>query len=318
MLGSNVCRELLNQGYSVRAMILKGESYCTIDGLGIEIKEGDILNYELLKELMLGCNCVIHIAAITDIFPRRSDFLKKVNYEGTVNVVKAVKELKIERMIHIGSASSFGKGDLEKPGNENSPYKGENYKMDYLDSKYQTQQMLLNEYKENNFPVVIINPTYMIGEYDSKPSSGKLIVSICNRKLKYFNEGGRNFVYSKDVAVAVVNAIKMGKKGECYLAGNENISFYEFFKKIYKILDRPFDMIKISNLPVLIVGFLGSLWARISKKKPEISLGIALISIEKSYYNPSKAQKELLMPSTPIDKAISNSIEWFRSHNYIK
>ena len=158
----------------------------------------------------------------------------------------------------------------------------------------------------------------MIGEYDSKPSSGKLIVSVCNNSLKYFNEGGRNFVYSKDVAVAIVNAIKMGKLGECYLAGNENLTFYEFFNKIYKVLGKTFDMKKVGKIPILIIGFLGSIWARITRTKPLISLGIAKISLENSYYDISKARRELNMPATPIETAIANSISWFKANNYIK
>lgn len=317
MLGNSVCRELINQGYSVKAMILKGENNKTLDGLQIEIEEGNILNYELLKQQMKGCDYVIHIAALTDLYPRRSDFLKKVNIEGTLNIVKAVKELKIEKMIHIGSASSFGTGEMNMPGNEKSPYDGTELKMDYLDSKYFAQEMLLKEYKENNFPVVIINPTFMIGEYDAKPSSGKLIVSVCNKNLKYYNHGGRNFVYSRDVAVAIVNAIKLGKPGECYLAGNENLSYIEFFKKIYKVIGKPFDMKKVGKIPVLIVGFLSSLWARLTNKKPVISMGIALISLKENYYDPSKARKELQMPATPIETAISNSISWFKNNGYI-
>ncbi|NUM32162.1 MAG: NAD-dependent epimerase/dehydratase family protein [Bacteroidetes bacterium] len=317
MLGNSVCRELLNKNYLVKALVLENENSKSLEDTGVEICRGNILNYNLLLEQLKGCEIVIHIAAITDLYPRRSEMIIKVNIEGTVNIIKAVKELKLERMIHIGSASSFGNGTKQNPGNEFVPYNSSEFKMDYLDSKFNAQQILINEFKENGFPVVIINPTFMIGEFDAKPSSGKLIVSVCNNQLKFYNDGGRNFVYSKDVAIAVVNAITMGKTGECYLAGNENLTYFEFFKKIFNVIGKNFNMRKVGKFTVLFVGFLSSVWARITKKKPVISMGIALLSLNENYYDPSKARRELLMPSTPIDTAIKNSIAWFKSNGYI-
>ena len=90
--------------------------------------------------------------------------------------------------------------------------------------------MLLKRFNKNGFPVVIINPTYMIGPFDSGPSSGQMLIALCKGALKLYCNGGKNFVCSVDVAKAAVNALTKGVIGECYIAGNENMGFKEFFQ----------------------------------------------------------------------------------------
>ena len=98
------------------------------------------------------------------------------------------------------------------------------------------QTELLRKFKDEGFPVVIVNPTFMLGPFDSGPSSGKLILNALEGNVPGYSEGGRNFVFSKDVARAVVNAIDLGRLGECYLAAGENLSYKEFFTLVFEQL----------------------------------------------------------------------------------
>jgi nucleoside-diphosphate-sugar epimerase len=77
--------------------------------------------------------------------------------------MQAAEELKMERMVHIGTASSFNNGSKENPGNETNAYTGSKFKMDYIDSKYEAQICCLTNLIKLVFPVIIINPTFMIG-----------------------------------------------------------------------------------------------------------------------------------------------------------
>lgn len=317
MLGSSICRELMEQGYLVKAMCMPGRDTKTISQLPIEHVKGDVLDKSFLLKEMEGCDYVIHVAALLTVWPRRSEILNKVNITGTLNVVEAAKSLKMQRMIHIGTASSFGHGEKVSPGNETSPFIGWKYGMDYIESKYRVQQMLLKEFEETGFPVVIINPTFMIGPYDFGPSSGQMLVAICKDKLHFYNRGGKNFVCSKDVAKATVNAITMGRTGQCYIAGNENLTYKEFFLKSFKVLNKTFKMKPVSNAILLSIGFLSSVVARITRKKPKLSYGMTVLAKENQYFSSAKAVNELKMPQTPIEEGILQSVEWFKANNYI-
>jgi dihydroflavonol-4-reductase len=317
MLGSSICRELLDQGYHVKAMCLPDRKTNTLTNLPIEIVYGGIDKKEFLLKEMKGCQYVIHVAALVKIWPRRLSCINEVNLLGTQHVMEAVSTLKLKRMIHIGSANSFAFGTKEEPGDESSSYNGWKYGMDYIDSKYKAQQMLLRQFNKNGFPVIIINPTYMIGPFDSGPSSGQMLIALCKGALKFYSHGGKNFVCSVDVAKAAVNALTKGVTGECYIAGNQNMEFREFFHAACKILNREFNLKPVPYPLILAAGITSSLIARITGKPPKISYGMAKIAEENQYFSPEKARRVLDMPQTPIEVGIIQCIEWFKSNKYL-
>jgi dihydroflavonol-4-reductase len=120
LLGNNLSRELLKRGHEVRAFIFKPTYNQSLDKLNIEKVYGNILEKDEVVGACNGCDAVIHAAASTDIWPSRKQMIRDVNIIGTKNVVEAVTELKMQRLIHVSSANSFGFGDKQKPGDENT------------------------------------------------------------------------------------------------------------------------------------------------------------------------------------------------------
>jgi dihydroflavonol-4-reductase len=318
MLGNSVCRELTKLNYVVKAFCLNKKCSKMLEGLGIEIVYGDVLDKDKVLQEMINCDYVIHMAAMIRLWPRKSSLMRDVNIKGTLNVMESAKLLKIKRMVHISSAIAFGYGTKLKPGNENSPFIGKKFGLDYIDSKYEAQERLLQEYKRSQFPVIIINPTFMIGPFDACPSSGKMILGLYMKSIPGYASGGKNFVCSEDVAIAIVNALVLGKIGECYIAGNENLTYKEFFSKTSKVLKMKFSIKKIPYWLILIAGAINSVMARITRKEPKLSFGMARMANIEQYYSCEKAKTELEMPSTPIEVGIQRSIDWFKQNNYMK
>ncbi|MDP3556222.1 MAG: NAD-dependent epimerase/dehydratase family protein [Bacteroidota bacterium] len=317
MLGSNICRELIKQGFLVKAFCLPNKTITTLNGLSIEIAHGDVLSKPMLFNEMKGCDFVIHVAALTNIWPRRNYKVNEVNLTGTKNVMEAAEELKITRMVHIGSASSFEHGSNKNPGNELLEFNGWKYGMDYLESKYLAQKLLLEKHASTGFPVIIINPTFMIGAFDSGPSSGQMIISLFKETIPGYTSGGKNFVCSTDVACAVVNALYKGKIGECYIAGNENLKFKEFFTKAATVMGKKFKLKQIPQPLVLLVGAINSFISRITFRTPSISYGMAKFASINQCFSSLKAVNELNMPQTPIEDGIKDCFEWFKTNGYL-
>ncbi|MBN1386883.1 MAG: NAD-dependent epimerase/dehydratase family protein [Bacteroidales bacterium] len=318
ILGNNLVRILIDRGHDIKIFIETGKEARYLEGLNIEKSWGSILNYEELKDAMKGYDLVIHAAAKTDMWPTRHESYWKVNVEGTKNVIAAVKELGISRMIHIGTANSFGPGDKSDPGNENKPYAAGKYKLDYICSKYSAQKEVLKAVEEDGLNAVVMNPTFMIGPYDSKPSSGAMIMAVNRGKIPGCPAGGRNFVYVGDVANAIVNAMEKGKKGECYILGHENLTYKEAFGKMAEALGAKAPDSNMPRFITLAYGWVMSVAASIFGFKPSVSYPMALISTEKHFYSSEKAVKELGMPQTPISEALREAVNWFRDNNYIK
>jgi dihydroflavonol-4-reductase len=318
MLGSSVCRELLKQNYQVRAFVISTKNNHLIEGLGIEIVVGNILDRSALETHMKGCSFVINIAALTNVWPRKSEPVMNVNLQGALNVAEIAESMKLKRMVQIGTASSFESGSKQNPGVETGKYDGDRFGMDYMKSKFLAQEALVQKHRESGFPVIIVNPTFMIGPFDSGPSSGKMILEFYKGKVPAYTAGGKNFVASRDVAVAAVNALKLGTLGECYIAGNENLSFGEFFKKIEHVTGKRFRMFQVPNFVLYLFGILNSTYARLTGKPPQISYTMARLAACGQYYSSKKAQAELNMPQTPIEDAIQQCLNWFFENGYLK
>jgi dihydroflavonol-4-reductase len=312
LLGSNLVRLLLSKNYQVSVFLQIGSFTGSLEGLNIKRYYGDILNTESLENAVEQNDVVIHAAAITELWPSRSKFIRDVNIIGTKNVIDAVLKFNLKRMIYIGSASSFNTTSIS-----NSEFPGAKYGLDYIDSKYEALNLVLNAVRINKLPALAILPTFMIGPYDYKPSSGKLILALAQKKLRYYSDGGKNFIHVRDVATAIVNSIEMGRIGKYYIAGNENLTYQRFFKKVCKIVRIHPPTKKIPARLVLIIGFFGSLFGRIFNINPVISYPVAKISCDYQYVSSDDTIKELLMPQTNIDIAIYESYEWIKKNNHL-
>ena len=317
-LGSNLVRVLINHGHDVRAFVQPGRQQKTLDGLNIERFNGDILNSEEVIKSAEGCDAVIHCAASTSMWPARSAIVNKINIDGTKNIIHAVLHNKVQRMIYVGTANSFGFGSKENTGVEDNPYKSYIYGLDYMDSKNKTQQMILKEAKENSLPAVIVNPTFMFGPYDSNPSSGAMIMALYNGKVPGYTCGGRNYIYVKDACVGIVNALTKGRIGECYILGNENLSYKEAFGKIASTIGVMPPSLYIPSLFAKLYGRAGTIIGNVSGQTPVISYPLACIAFDEHYFSAAKAVKELELPQTPVETGFIECFEWLKENGYLQ
>ena len=316
MLGSNLVRELLNRGHQIKAFLLPKSPAKTIAGLDLEITYGNILEAQQLIDAAAGCDAIIHTAANTNIWPNRSEMVRKVNVDGTRNVIDAALHNKVKKMIYVGTANSFGFGSKADPGNENRPYQSAKYGLDYMDSKYEAQNIILDAVKNKSLQASIINPTFMWGPYDSKPGAGAMILAIYNRKVPAFASGGRNYIYVKDVVIAIANALTKGKNGECYIAGNHNMDYKEAFTRIASVVNVKPPALSLPGFVTKAYGWVGSAMGNITGKAPTVSYPMAQISSDHHYFSAAKAVRELGMPQTDIEVAIDECFQWLKENGY--
>ncbi len=309
LLGSNLVRELLNRDHQVRAFVQSGRSTGTLHSLKLEQFEGDLLNKESLDKAFEGVDAVIHTAASVKIWPVNSKTNVEINVTGTSNVIQMALKHKVVRMIHVGTATSFGYGTKQNPGTEENPYRGSRYQLGYLDSKFNAHQLVLDSVKQG-LQAVIVNPTFLIGPFDSAPSSGAMIMAIYKNSIPGYAPGGKNYISVKDASIAIANAITMGRIGEGYILGNKNMNYHEAFSMIARIVGTKAPTLKLPRLAVLSYGWLGSFIGSITGRAPAVSYPVARISCDGHYYSARKAVNELLLPQTPIEIAMQDAFDW--------
>jgi dihydroflavonol-4-reductase len=228
LLGSNLVRELLKKGHELKVLVQPGRQTITLDGLDIERIEGDLLDINSLTKAAEGAEAIYHVAASTSIWPSRNEIVNKVNIEGTQNIITLAKKLEVKKLVYVGTANSFSFGTKEKPGIEGTPYIASKYGLDYMDSKFKAHQ-LIDEAVKDGVPAVVVNPTFMLGPYDSMPSSGAMVLAVYKQDVPGFAPGGRNYICVKDAAIGIANALDKGRVGESYIIGNKNMSYKEAF-----------------------------------------------------------------------------------------
>jgi dihydroflavonol-4-reductase len=158
----------------------------------------------------------------------------------------------------------------------------------------------------------------MLGPYDSKPSSGAMIIAIIKGKMPAFSSGGKNWVYVKDVSRGVCNAMTMGRIGEAYILGGENLTYVDAVRRIAIAAGAK----KIPNFvaPDFLLktfGLLGTISGAITKKAPKLTINLAKIACDGHYFSPKKAIEELQMPQTPIEVGVKEAKEWFLENDYL-
>ncbi|MGU3377007.1 NAD-dependent epimerase/dehydratase family protein [Chryseobacterium sp. M5A1_1a] len=310
LLGTNVIIKLLKDGYTVIALVRKKSNYMGEENENLSLIEADLSSD--LSLFLKETDCVIHIAAETRQNLLNYDDYRKVNYEMTVNLFAQAEECGVKRFLFISSANTLGYGSEKQPGNEEKEQKYPFTKMFYAQSKLAVENYLLKGHK--NMDVITLNPTFMIGAYDTKPSSGKLIFWAWKKKLIFYPKGGKNFVHVKDAASGVVSAIDKGKNGEKYLLANENMSYKEFFRKVNKITNQSPVMVSIPNKVLSFLGLIGDC-LRMLKIKTDLSIyNIKALQIN-NYYSNQKSVENLGIKYQSIDNAIEEAIQYFIKKN---
>ncbi len=310
LLGSNVVRVLLEYGYKVGAFLQRGKPTPTLDGLPIDRHEGDLLDYSSLVQAFSGYAAVIHVAANTRVWPSRSQIVWDVNVTGTINVLDAVEQVQADRLICIGTANSFTPGTKVSPGDETTGFGCKKYGLDYIDSKYEALTIIRQRVRDRKVPALVIHPTFMIGPYDSTPSSGVMLLRLLQGRIPGYTDGGKSWTHVRDVATAVVNGLTMGVIGESYITGNWNLTYKEFFDLASHTLGVQPPKRHVPLPLALLAGAAASAQAVITRKPPLLSYHMAKVGVDGHYYDSEKARRVLALPKTGMDVAVRECVDW--------
>lgn len=314
-LGSNLIRELYRQGYDVKIIVRQHASLKGIADVPCEVFYGNIDNQWDVRQAIAGCSIVVHAACITDQWAVFEEY-ERVNFLATKYIADACLEQKVERLIYVSTANTMGPGNKQEPGTELSGFTLFNANSGYINSKYLAQQYVLEQVEKSKLPAVVVNPTFMIGPYDIKPSSGKLMLYSLGKKVLFYPPGGKNFVYIQDVCRGIINAINNGKLGDCYLLAGHNLSYKEFFSMISRISKERKLMIQLPAFVLKLAGRLGSVVGTIIRKPVKLNYTAAYLICLENYYSGRKSEQELELKYTSMEGAVTSALTWFKENNY--
>jgi len=318
LLGSNIVRELLEQGHQVSVLVQPGSHSTALEGLPVQVFTGDLLDDQQgLNVAARGIDTIIHSAALTS-FSADPDLVQRVNVEGTKNMIDASLNQGVRRFIHVGSASSFQFGPMEDPGTEEGGFPEIYQKITYMRSKYEAMILVRKHVERYGLDAIIMAPTFMFGPHDARPSSGEMIRQFISRNMVVTSPGGRNFVHVKDVARAIVSAMENGRKGESYILGGENLSYLDFFSKVAELTGKNPPRLAVPKMIVIAGGMAANVYQGLAGKRLVFNLSVAVSGSLQAYYSSDKARRELGLTHTPIKKAIVDSIQSLVDYGHLE
>jgi len=315
LIGNHTARELLKNGYEVKALVRKKSRIELLQGLNLEIFQGDIRDKETLIEGMKGCDITIHCAGYYPKFSIKEDLEINNALNEIRNVMDSCLISGIKKILYVSSIGTIWK-DKDGIGREGIPFDFKRVKGLYHRIRFLMEEEV-KKYSEKGLEIFIVNPTLCVGEYETKPIQFCLIPRVI-KILPFYTDARMNAVDVRDVAKGIILALERGRALERYILGGENLTIKEFLKKIAKIAKAPPPAIKIPPLFALSGAYFSEFLSYyISKKNPSIPLSGIQMAKYSFFVSIEKAEKELGYKPSPIEDAIKRAIEWFRKIGYI-
>jgi len=314
-VGANLARVLVKDGWHVRALARLESDRRNLDGLDLEIVDGDLFSSDLVT-LMTGADVVFHVAALYSLWRRDRDALFRSNVLGTHSILEAAREARVKRVVYTSSVSAIG---VKSGGVADENYQSPPERLigAYKQSKYLAEQEALAAARSGQ-DIVIVSPTTPIGPWDRKPTpTGDILVRFLTGRMPAIVETGLNFVDVADVARGHLLAYERGRSGERYILGGENLSLRDLLRRVGEAVGRRAPALAVPLwLPLGVAWLEETLFARVGYD-PKIPIDGVLMSKESMFYDASKAKDQLGFDPGPLDAAIREAIRWFAENGYL-
>jgi dihydroflavonol-4-reductase len=317
-IGGNLTRELLADGYEVRALVRPASDLRNLTGLPVELAEGGLDDRRRLAEQMTGCEVVFHLAAHYSLWARDREAIYRVNVTGTENMLAAARLAGVKRVVHTSSVAAIGVPPAGTVATEETQTTLAELVSDYKKSKFLAEQAA-REAARQGLDVVIVNPSTPVGPYDVKPTpTGEIILRFLQGRMPAYVHTGLNLIDVADVARGHIRAWRKGRAGERYILGHRNLTLKEMLELLAAVTGQRAPRLAVPHALPLAVAYLDEMiLGRYFGKTPRVSFYSVRMSQQAMYYDAAKAVRELGLPQSPIEGALEKAVRWFEENGYV-
>jgi len=315
LVGNNVVRLLLDRGASVRVLVRTGgpRNDRAFAGLPVERMEASLDDDAGLDRAIAGASVVVHAAAIVHIGWHGLAEMRAVNLEGARKVAAAARRAGA-RMIHVSAIDALGRNADGRPTDEETPTGGW-IECPYVITKREAEAAVLAEV-ERGLDAVIVNPVYMLGPWDWKPSSGRMLLEVATGRALLAPPGSNDFVDVRDVAAGILAAIDHGRTGRRYILGGHRHSYLEAWRLFARITGARSPLRSMRRPFVRFVGRCGDLWGRITGREPDVNSAAVGMSCLDHVTTCRRAEQELGYTYRALEETVADAWDWFVAHGY--
>jgi dihydroflavonol-4-reductase len=324
-LGAHVVRAHLARGWQVRCAVRATSPSLTLAGLDVERLEVDLADPDAIAHAMEGCDAVQHLAGVFDVGPGGRARMDALHVEATRRLCEAaLSRREPPRLVLCSTSATVAWGPYTNPADERAPLgdldtvygHGETPYRAYIESKL-AGEGVVRDYARRGLHALIVNPDYVLGAWDLKPTSGALLLAMAKYPIPMYPRGGKCFIDAEDCGLGHVLALERGQPGERYLLGVHNLSYRALMTAVARQVGRRPPRLP---LPRSLTSAASSAAGTIQRLFPGRQAGLdpsVLLSMQaERYRDGSRARRELGLPVTPIEHSIAAALRWFRAHGY--
>jgi dihydroflavonol-4-reductase len=316
-IGNILTRELLDKGKKVRVLVRPTSDTSSLKGLEIEKVIGDILDKDSLIRAFKGADTVYHLAAIISIMPGDRALIRRVNLEGTRNVIDACLKCGVRRLVYTSSIHALKEPPHGTVIDEDMSFDVNSSRGEYDRSKACASQEVIESAKAGLDPVVVC-PTGVVGPFDYRKSliTGTFI-DFAQGKMKMTTNGAYDFVDARDVARGLILAAENGKTGQYYILSGERVTMDKMMSMLSEISGVRSPKYKAPAWLVKTAGIFTPIYYKLANKTPRFTYYSVKTLLSNSYISHEKASNELGYKPMTIRKSIEDTLRWLKENKMI-
>jgi len=314
-IGSNLCRHFLDASYEVFGLVRRTSDLHFLEGLPVTLVYADLSEPGPI-DFPAGLDYVIHAASLVSDTPSMEE-ARRNTYDTTRNLLGHLKTkgVSLKRFVYISTALVLGHRSAniseENPGR---PARGV---QPYVRAKMLTEALLVQEFRENGLPVVILRPADVFGPND-RTASLRVLSGIDDGWPAIAGSGKRilSFCYVGNLARACHLACQMrGRNGAAYTVTNgQDVTWRQlmgFYQTRLGRRQRLFVPLVAAYTIALVMQLLHAII-------PPVRVLVSFYPVSKvgrdTSYDISRTRRELgYQPEQDLERQLESIVQWYQA-----
>ncbi len=311
-IGNVLVRELLRRGEALRVLVRPGKPLPALAGLNVELFPGDILDQGSLERAVQGVSQVYHLAASISLATGPDPETERVNFEGTRNVIAAIRRSGRARLVYASSIYALRKPPDGTAIDETQPFEPLLCQGAYDHSKA-LASLAVQEAAAQGLDAVIVCPTAVTGPYDFHSSeAGRAIRLYMRPGLKFYVRGAYDFIDVRDAAQGFILAAEKGRRGETYILGGERVTVREMAQIAEEAAGGWHVGFEVPLWLAYWVADLMPFYNELTGTKPFFTRYSLDAVCSNSLVSHDRASRELGFQPRPARQALVDAVRWFQ------
>lgn len=306
-IGSHLVRALAARGDELRLLVRAASRLEHLQGVEFEVVTGDVLDRDSVRRALNGADRVFHVAGSTSMRSKDREWVRRLNVEGTRNVLEEALAAGVERAVHTSSIAAVGAAPPGGAIDESASFNVGHLGIAYVNSKHEAELEAMRLYSAG-LPVVVVNPSFVFGPDDPTGTSMGLIRRFLLRRIPVYVDGAINVVDVRDVAQGMLLADERGRPGERYILAARNFTLDRLFADLARISGVDPPALKLPGPVVLAALEAGSrLGLRLPSSPDEVRSAMQWWTCRND-----KARRELGFQPRPHKETLADAVRWQR------